>query len=267
MTKRGKMANRRALVTGAGKRLGRAMALGLAERGHDVAVHYATSAAEAEAVAKEIRALGRKAVTLQADLLQDGQTASLVARAAESLGGPLTVLVNNASIFEYDNIHTATRESWDRHIGSNLRAPFMLTQAFAAQMPEAGSDANGERIATGLVVNMVDQRVEKLTPEFMTYTIAKMGLWAFTQTAAQALAPHIRVNAIAPGPTMIGARQTPEHFARQRAATILERGANPEDVVAALAYFVDAPAVTGQLICVDGGQHLGWRTPDIIGRD
>ena len=200
------------------------------------------------------------------DVSDNASVAALAYEAADALGD-IDILVNNASIFEYDNIHTATRESWDRHIGSNLRAPFMLTQAFAAQMPEADSDANGERIATGLVVNMVDQRVEKLTPEFMTYTIAKMGLWAFTQAAAQALALHIRVNAIAPGPTVIGARQTPEHFARQRAATILERGANPEDVVAALAYFVDAPAVTGQLICVDGGQHLGWRTPDIIGRD
>lgn len=261
------MQNKRALVTGAGQRLGRAMALCLAERGYDVAVHYATSRAGAEEVAQEIRVLGRKAVTLQADLLDEDQTAALVGRAVDGLGGPLTVLVNNASIFEYDNITSATRESWDRHIGSNLRAPFVLTQALAAQMPAPLTDSNGEQLAQGLVVNMVDQRVEKLTPEFMTYTIAKMGLWAFTQTAAQALAPAVRVNAIAPGPTIIGARQTPQHFARQRAATILQRGSNPEDITAALAYLLAARSVTGQLMCVDGGQHLGWQTPDIIGNE
>jgi len=176
-------------------------------------------------------------------------------------------LVNNASIFDYDNITTATRESWDRHIGSNLRAPFVLTQGLAAAIPDPRRDANGEFVAQGLVVNMLDQRVKKLTPEFMTYTIAKMGLWAFTQTAAQALAPKVRVNAIAPGPTLIGARQSPEHFAKQRAATILQRGSNPEDITAALGYLLEAPAVTGQLLCVDGGQHRGWQTPDVIGKE
>ena len=172
---------------------------------------------------------------------------------------------NNASIFEYDTVQTATKDSWDRHIGSNLRAPFVLTQAMAAQAPEPIMDDAGEPVAQALVVNMVDQRVRKLTPEFMTYTIAKMGLWAFTQTAAQGLAPKVRVNAIGPGPTLIGARQTQDHFDRQRAATVLKRGANPNDITAALGYFLDAPAVTGQLLCVDGGQHLGWQTPDILG--
>ncbi|MCL7463841.1 SDR family oxidoreductase [Phaeovulum sp. NW3] len=256
--------NGRALVTGAGRRLGREMALYLARRGHDVAVHYATSQPEAEAVAQEIRAMGRRAVTLQADLLAEADTQGLVARAAEGLGGPLDVLVNNASIFEYDNIHTATRDSWDRHFESNLRAPFVLTQAFAAQAPKADR-SRGEPRARALVVNMLDQRMRKLTPEFMTYSLAKMGLWALTRTAAQALAPDIRVNAIGPGPTLQGARQTEDHFARQRAATILERGADPEDICAALGYFLDALSVTGQLICVDGGQHLAWKTPDVLG--
>jgi NAD(P)-dependent dehydrogenase (short-subunit alcohol dehydrogenase family) len=182
------------------------------------------------------------------------------------LGGPLTVLINNASIFDYDTVKSATRKSWDRHMESNLRAPFVLTQGFAAQALPAARDDNGEALAPSLIVNMVDQRVRKLTPEFMTYTLAKMGLWALTQTAAQALAPAIRVNAIGPGPTMIGARQSPQHFAKQRANTILERGANPSDVTAALGYFLDAPSVTGQLLCTDGGQHLGWKTPDIIGQ-
>lgn len=253
-----------ALVTGAGKRLGAAMALYLAERGFDVAIHYASSASDAEAVAEAVRALGRKAVTLQADLLQDAETETLVARARAELG-QLSVLVNNASIFEYDTLATATRDTWDRHMQSNLRAPFILTQAFADQAPAAFSDQNDEPVASGLVINMIDQRVRKLTPEFMTYTIAKMGLWAFTQTAAQALAPQIRVNAIGPGPTLRGGRQSPEHFAKQRAATILGRGADPQDICAALGYFLDASSITGQLLCVDGGQHLSWETPDVIG--
>ncbi len=255
----------RALVTGAGKRLGRAMALELARRGYDVGVHYATSADEAEAVAEEIRGMGQRAVALQADLLQEDQVQALMPDAARALGGPITCLINNASIFEYDNIGTATRESWDRHMESNLRTPFVLTQALAAQIPEPGQCDNGETLAHGLVVNMVDQRVRKLTPEFMTYTLAKMGLWAFTRTAAQALAPRVRVNAIGPGPTLQGHRQSDSHFQRQRQTTVLNRGANAEDIVAALAYFLDAPAVTGQLLCVDGGQHLGWQTPDVLG--
>tara|TARA_R110002096_G_scaffold123112_14_gene266524 strand:+ start:2631 stop:3407 length:777 start_codon:yes stop_codon:yes gene_type:complete len=253
-----------ALVTGGGRRLGRAMALYLAQRGYDVAVHFAGSEVAADEVVSEIRAMGRRAVALQADLLDEAETAALLPRAAQALG-PLTVLVNNASIFEYDTIHTATRESWDRHIGSNLRAPFVLIQAFAAQAPAAVVDGAGEAVARSLVVNMIDQRVRKPTPEFMSYTLAKMGLWALTQTAAQALAPAIRVNAIGPGPTLIGARQSPDHFARQRANTVLRRGSNTGDIVAALGYFLDAPAVTGQLLCVDGGQHLGWQTPDVLG--
>ena len=126
-------------------------------------------------------------------------------------------------------------------------------------------DPANEPLAQALIVNMIDQRVLKLTPEFMTYTIAKMGLWALTRTAAQALAPDIRVNAIGPGPTLQGGRQSDGHFARQRAATVLGRGANPSDITAALGYFLDAPAITGQLLCVDGGQHLGWQTPDVLG--
>ena len=255
----------RALVTGAGKRLGRAMALYLAARGYDVAVHFASSRKEAEAVAAEITAMGRRAVTLRADLLIETQVETLVERAVQGLGGPLTVLVNNASIFEYDTIQTATRKSWDRHLESNLRAPFVLIQHFAAQAPKAVRDAAGEMIAKALVVNMIDQRVHKLTPEFMSYTLAKMGLWALTRTAAQGLAPDVRVNGIGPGPTLQGHRQSDDHFRRQREATPLQRGANPSDITAALGFFLDSPGVTGQMIAVDGGQHLAWQTPDVLG--
>jgi len=254
-----------ALVTGGAKRLGREMVLALAVRGFDVAIHYAGSRDEAEKTADEARRMGVNAVTLQADLLREEETAVLVSRASEALGKPLSVLINNASIFEHDTIETATRESWDRHVESNLRAPFVLTQAFAAQVGEPVQDPAGEPMATACVINMIDQRVRKLTPDFMSYTIAKMGLWAFTQTAARALAPRIRVNAIGPGPTLRGARQSEEHFAAQRRSTILGRGANPSDIVGAMNYILDAPAVTGQLLCVDGGQHLAWQTPDVLG--
>ena len=255
----------RALVTGAGKRLGRAMTLFLAQRGYDVAVHYAASEASAQEVVAEVHALGRNSVALQGNLLDEAQVSALLPRAAEALGEPITCLVNNASIFEYDNIHTATRQSWNRHLGSNLRAPFVLTQAMAEQGLEPEPDAFGEPQATGLIVNMVDMRVRKLTPEFMSYSIAKMGLWTLTQTAAQALSPAIRVNAIGPGPTLQGHRQSAHHFEEQRKSTMLQRGANQSDITAALGYFLEAPAVTGQLLCVDGGQHLGWQTPDVLG--
>ncbi|MEM0949780.1 MAG: SDR family oxidoreductase [Pseudomonadota bacterium] len=255
----------RAIVTGAGARLGRAMAIYLADRGHDVAVHYNTSEGSAAAVVAAIEDKGQRAVALGADLLDETATQSLIGRASDALGGPLSVLVNSASIFEHDDIQTATRQSWDRHIESNLRAPFVLTQNFAAQAPDPKMDERHEPLAQALAVNMIDMRVRKLTPEFMSYTIAKMGLWAFTRTAAQALAPRVRVNAIGPGPTMQGARQTAEHFDAQRRATIMGRGADADDICGALGYFLEARAVTGQLLCIDGGQHLGWQTPDVLG--
>lgn len=252
----------RALVTGGAKRLGRAMALALAGRGHDVAIHFASSRSEAETLAHEIEAMGRRAVCLQADLLDEDALGPLVPQAAHALGGSLNVLVNNASIFEEDSIATATRESWDRHMMSNLRAPFVLTQTFAAQCPDPQPDASGEPVAQGLVVNLIDQKVRKLTPQHMTYTIAKMGLWAFTRMAAQELGPRVRVNAIGPGPTLQAADQTLDVYQRSRMATVLERGANPDDITAALGFFLDAKAVTGQLLCIDGGEHLIWKAFD-----
>lgn len=259
------MDKKRALVTGAGHRLGREMAISLARSGFDVAIHFSSSAGDAEKTAETVHGLGQGCVTLQADLTNEDQMQSLVDRAVEGLGGPLSVLINNASIFEYDNLESADRESWDRHLESNLRAPFVLTQNFAAQAPEPVMDVNDEPMAQALIVNMIDQRVRKLTPEFMSYTLAKSALWTLTQTSAQALAGRVRVNAIGPGPTVQGHRQSELHFAAQRAGTITGRGSNPEDIVYALKYLLSAHAVTGQLLCVDGGQHLGWKTPDIIG--
>ena len=219
-----------ALVTGGAQRLGAVLVRELAARGADVAIHCHASRDAAEALADEIRNRGVRAAVVPADLLDRAATAALVPAAAAALGRPLTMLVNNASIFEYDTIATATWESWDRHIGSNLRAPFELIQAFAAQAPRAGRDTAGEPVARACIVNMLDQRVRKLTPEFATYTIAKMGLWALTRTAAQGLAPDVRVNGIGPGPTLRGTRQSAAHFASQRAATVLGRGADPEEI-------------------------------------
>ena len=246
----------RALITGAARRLGRAMALDLAARGYDVAVHYAGSAADAAEVVSLIQAMGRKAVALQADLTQEPQVRPLIELAAQALGGPLSVLINNASIFENDGFDGLTRTSWNRHLESNLRAPVVLTEAFAAQVPAPKADDRGEPVAQGLVVNMIDQRVWNLTPDFISYTLAKSALWTFTRTAAQALAPRVRVCAIGPGPTLQGQHQTPAEFAAERDGTLLQRGANPADICGALGFFLTAPAVTGQMICIDGGQHL-----------
>ena len=254
-----------ALVTGAGDRLGRAMAVRLGALGYAVAVHYARSEDGAAETVAMIESAGGRAVALQADLVDMDQAETLITRSAGAIGHPLSVLINNASIFEHDTIETATRDSWTRHMGSNLQAPFILTQDFAKQAPEAIMDAAGEPLAQACVINMLDQRVRKLTPEFMTYTIAKMGLWAFTQTAARALTPHVRVNGIGPGPTLKGGCQSAEHFDAQRKATISGRGSNPEDIVGAMEFILKSPALTGQLLCIDGGQHLGWMTPDVLG--
>ncbi len=253
-----------ALVTGAGGRLGRAMAVALSEQGFDVAVHFASSEAGAQETVRMIHEAGQKAVSLRADLLIEDEMEALVGRAADALGQPLSVLVNSASIFEHDVMGELTRESWDRHMDSNLRAPVVLTQAFAAQAPAPMKDDQGEPVAQALVVNLIDQRVRKLTPEFMSYTLAKAALWTFTQTAAQALGANVRVNAIGPGPTLRGGRQSEADFAKQRAATILARGADPDDICAALLYLLNAKSVTGQMIAVDGGQHLAWETPDVL---
>jgi NAD(P)-dependent dehydrogenase (short-subunit alcohol dehydrogenase family) len=242
---------RAALVTGGAKRLGRAIALSLAEAGFDVALHYGASAAEAEDTAAAIRALGRRATTLPADLCREEEVAPLLAAAEAALGaGPFGVLVNNASVFERDEWQDATRESWDRHMEANLRAPFVLTQGFAQALPEG---------AEGVVINMLDQRVWSLTPHFVSYTLSKAGLWALTQSMALALAPRrIRVNGIGPGPAMRSPRQTEEQFARQCASVPLGHGTGPEEIARGVMAILALPAMTGQMVALDGGQHLQW---------
>jgi len=241
------------LVTGAAKRLGRAIALDLASHGWDLALHFNSSEADAQETAEIARAAGRRVALLKADLSQEGETCALIGRAAAALG-PISVLVNSASIFERDDWQTASRASWDRHMEVNLRAPFVLSQEFARHVPASGS---------GAIVNIIDQRVLKPTPQFLSYSTSKAALYWLNTTLAQALAPHIRVNAVAPGPTMINARQSEADFRRQTEATILRTGAKPEDVCDAVRYLLGASAVTGQMIAVDGGQHLIWLTPDV----
>lgn len=241
------------LVTGAAKRLGRAIVLDLARHGYNIALHYNSSEREARATAADAETQGVKVALLQADLARESETASLVERASKALG-PLTALINSASLFENDDWYSVTRESWDRHMETNLRAPFVLTQAFARQVPRDGQ---------GAVINIIDQRVLKPTPQFISYSLSKASLYWLTVTLAQALAPKVRVNAVGPGPTMINARQSHADFDRQREATILGRGAEPQDVCAAVRYLLTAPSVTGQMIAVDGGQHLIWQTADV----
>ena len=239
---------RAALVTGAARRLGRAIALGLADAGFAVAVHSHTSTAEAAAVCAEIRRRGHRAVPLRADLAQEQEVAALLP-AAEAALGPLGVLVNNASVFERDEWHDTTRASWDRHLEPNLRAPFVLIQDFARRLPAS---------AEGVVVNMLDQRVWSLTPHFVSYSVSKAGLWALTQSLALALAPRIRVNAIGPGPALPNRRQSDAQYARQAASVPLGHGTGPDEVARAVLAILGLPAMTGQMIALDGGQHLQW---------
>jgi NAD(P)-dependent dehydrogenase (short-subunit alcohol dehydrogenase family) len=245
------------LVTGAAKRLGRAIALDLGSAGWNVALHYKTSAEDAEAAAAQIRGHGVTAALLQADLAREAESETLVSRAAAAIG-PLTALINSASIFENDDWRSATRASWDLHMEVNLRAPLVLAQRFAAQLPDG---------AAGNIVNIIDQRVLKPTPQFLSYSLSKAGLHWLTTTLAQGLAPAIRVNAVGPGPTLRNERQSEADFARQREATLLGGGAEPQDVCEAVRYLLEAKAMTGQMIAVDGGQHLIWQTPDVQGRE
>lgn len=235
-----------ALVTGAAKRVGRTLALALAADGWAVAVHYRASAAEADALVAEIRQGGGRAAALRADLAVEAEVQALVPAAVAALG-PLGLLVNNASHFARDTVQSATRATWDAHIEPNLRAPLVLSQAFARQRP-------GD--AKGLIVNLLDQRVLKPGPTFISYGVAKAGLWALTQSLALALAPHIRVNGIGPGYMLPDAGQSEADFRKWVERQPLRNGGTPEEAAAALRFIVGAPSMTGQIIALDGGQHL-----------
>ena len=241
-----------ALVTGGARRIGRSIVLTLARAGWDVAVHHHQSQAEAEQTADDARALGVRAAVLRADLADETQARDLVPQAVQALG-PLSALVNNASVFRDDRVGALDRATWDAHLQTNLRAPVVLAEAFAAQAAEGSA-----------IVNLLDQRVLKPDPRFFSYALSRNGLWWATRTLAQALAPRIRVNGVGPGPTLASIHQSDAEFAAEQAAMPLGHGSSPEDVARAVVYLVEARSVTGQMIAVDGGQHLAWRTPDIL---
>ncbi|MBK1867496.1 SDR family oxidoreductase [Taklimakanibacter albus] len=241
------------LITGAARRIGRCIALDLARDGWAVAIHCNTSLHDAGTLKSEIEAAGGSAVIVQGNLAEAQVPERLVAEAVAALG-PLTCLVNNASRFEPDEAGSVTLDSWAAHLDTNLRAPVFLSQHFAAQLP---ADSSGN------IINIIDQRVWKLTPKFFSYTASKSALWTVTRTLAQALAPRIRVNAIGPGPALPNVRMDEEDFARQMRLTLLKRGTSPEEISSAVKYILSAPAMTGQMIVLDGGQHLLWQTRDV----
>ena len=238
---------RNALITGAGRRIGRAIALDLASAGWQVAIHYFRSKCEAEGVVKEIEAAGGKASSFSADLGEPGSSARLIENIGDALG-PISCLINNASIFERDTVFTATKETWDQHMDLNLWAPFQLAQSLVRQMPEE---------CEGSIINIIDQRVWNITPEFTTYTLSKVGLWGLTQILARALAPKVRVNGIGPGPTLQSVHQSVDAFAEEWAAMPLKRRVLPEEVASAVRFILDSPSITGQMIAIDSGQHMG----------
>lgn len=250
-----KTARRTALVTGGARRVGLAITRALADAGYGVAVHANRSLAEAETVCAEIRKAGGRAAAVQGDLNEHEQVLKIVPGAVAALG-PLTLLVNNASMFQPDDIATLSRELFDRHMAVHVRAPLFLAQAFAAQAPPD---------ADACIVNLLDQRVMKPTPLFLSYALSKQGLYAATTMLAQALAPKLRVNAVAPGPTLPSSRQSPDEFARQTQNLPLGHGSNPQEIAQAVLFLAQARSITGMTIAVDGGQHLAWQTPDIAG--
>ena len=239
-----------ALITGGARRIGRALVIAAAEAGYDVAIHVRAVDDEAEGAAGEVRARGRKAALFACDLRSEGATAPLIGEAEAELG-PVTLLVNSASVFEEDAFDSFNRASWDLHMETNLRAPLVLSQVFARRLP-----ADRE----GLIVNILDQRVFRSTPEFFSYSLSKAALWDATKMMAQALAPRIRVNGIGPGPTLPSIHQDQAAFDAEAAATLLQKPSSPAEVAAALRYLIDAASVTGQMVAVDSGQHLAWRT-------
>ena len=235
-----------ALVTGGARRIGRVLATTAAEAGFDVAIHVRTLDDDAHAAAAEVRRHGRKATILTCDLRKESATVALVGEAEAELG-PVTLLVNSASVFEHDTFAEMNRASWDLHMETNLRAPLVLAQAFARRLP---ADREGQ------IVNILDQRVLRPAPDFFAYSLSKSALWDATRMLAQDLAPRIRVTGIGPGPTLASIHQDAEAFVAEAAATPLSRAVPPAQVGAALRYLIDAAAVTGQMIAVDSGQHL-----------
>ena len=239
------------LVTGGGQRIGRAICLAMAKNGWQVAVHYNNSLVEANNVVNEITDSGNIALAVQADLMDEEAASSLISNISDKLS-PVTAVINNASVFDSDTVESVTKDSWDRHLAINLRAPFLLTQSLEKNL---NKDQNGN------IINILDQRVENLTPYFTSYTVSKSALWTLTKTTAAALAPNIRVNAIGPGPTLPSMRQSQSQFEKQVSLTPLAVQVKLEEICRAVKFILATRSMTGQLLSIDSGQHLGWAQP------
>ncbi|MGJ3230363.1 MAG: SDR family oxidoreductase [Oceanicaulis sp.] len=243
-----------ALVTGGAKRVGRAFIEALAGDGHPVAIHYNTSSTEAEALAEAINAAGGRACALGADLMDPRSAEAMIGQATGALG-QVQLLVNSASIFEDDALESLTADSFHRHMTANTLAPALLTKAFAAQ---AGAGA--------MVLNVLDYKLFNINADYFSYTLSKAALKTMTEMLARALAPGVRVNGVAPGLTLPSPYHSEAEFERLHHDNPLKRGPDPDDLVRALRFFRDSPAVSGQILCVDGGQHFDPRlTKDVFG--
>jgi NAD(P)-dependent dehydrogenase (short-subunit alcohol dehydrogenase family) len=241
------------LITGAAQRIGRALAGDFAARGWRVAIHCRASQRQAQELARELGRGGTAVAVLTADLAEAGEVARLIPECSRQLGPP-TCLINNAAMFAPDAIGELNAGLWDSQLSVNLKAPVFLAEAFAKHLPPG---------VAGNVINIIDQGVLKPTPQFFSYTVSKAALWAATRTLAQALAPSIRVNAIGPGPVLKSAHQSEAQFQAEYQATLLKRSTRPEEIAAAIRFILEAPALTGQMLTLDGGQHLAWQTPDV----
>ena len=244
-----------ALVTGGAKRIGKAIVEDLASHGFALAIHANGSRDEADALAAGINQSGGRAAVVGADLTDMDAVSDLVGQAEAALG-PISLLVNNASLFVDDSVEDFDWQAWDRHFAIHVKTPALLAQNFARSLPEGQE---------GLIVNIIDQRVWRPTPRYFSYALSKSALWTQTQMLAQALGPRIRVNAIGPGPTLKNVRQDDSDFDAQVAGLILKRGPELPEFGATIRYLWDARSVTGQMIALDGGQHLAWQTPDVTG--
>jgi len=243
-----------ALVTGAAKRVGRAIALGMAEAGWNIAVHYRESASEALATVDQIKSLGRDAVAMQCDLASEAETRQLLPHAIEQLG-PISCVVNSASLFAYDDARSFDQTRLDAHIHTNLAAPILLAQALHAATPDD---------AQSVVINLLDQKLFNLNPDFLSYTLSKSALQTATTLLAMALAPKLRVVGLAPGLTLVSGDQTQAQFEKAHQQTVLGKSSTAEDIVAAVCYLAQARGVTGTTLIVDGGQHLTPLQRDVM---
>ena len=246
-----------ALVTGGARRIGKALVEGLAEDGWAVAIHYGSSANAADELAGQINASGGSALTVGCDLAAPDAADTIMSSVHEGLG-PVSLLINSAALFEDDSATTVTAQSFDAHMALNLRAPVLLSRAFAEQLPQG---------VEGNIINVIDQRVRRLNPRFLSYTTAKVGLWTVTRTLAQALAPRIRVNGIGPGPTLANDRQDTADFEQQARSVLMQRGPDIAEFQRAVRFILETPSLTGQMLALDGGQHLAWETSDATGKE